>query len=117
MSMQGVGGAGLPPWLRGPAETTRQPESAPARSNGAEAGRAAPPQAQRSAPAPAPLQAPAAAPDAAPEGVDAELWSLLTTEERAHFAHFQAMGGVTYGPGAARPTRPSVQGHRLDLRI
>lgn len=54
---------------------------------------------------------------AMPEGVEPELWSLLTTEERAHFARFAAMGGVTYGPKAAGPKRPFVRGQRLDVRI
>lgn len=52
-----------------------------------------------------------------PEGVEPELWSLLTTDERAHFARFAAMGGVTYGPNAASPERPFVRGQRLDVRI
>ncbi len=53
---------------------------------------------------------------AIPEGVDPELWSLLTTEERAHFARFAAMGGVTYGPESSAK-KPFVRGQRLDLRI
>jgi hypothetical protein len=57
------------------------------------------------------------APDAAPEGVDGELWSLLTTEERAHFSRFAAMGGVTYGPRSTPSSRPLVSGQRLDLRV
>ncbi|MFW6331372.1 MAG: hypothetical protein ACOC3J_06570, partial [Gemmatimonadota bacterium] len=70
------------------------------------------------------VRAPALAPPAGdpgdapiPDGVDAELWSLLTTEERTHFARFAAMGGVTYGPRTQGPAAPPVRGHRLDLRI
>jgi hypothetical protein len=75
-------------------------------------------QAQAAKPQPTPAPAPETADGAVaiPEGVDPELWSLLTTEERAHFARFAAMGGVTYGPESSTQ-RPFVRGQRLDLRI
>ncbi len=116
MSVQGIG-PGAPQWLRAP-ETTSAPKDT------GDAGRAREPQAQPSrvgseatlAVAP-PSPGHATAAGSAPEGVDAELWSLLTTEERGHFARFAAMGGVTYGPGAGTPSRPLASGHRLDLKV
>jgi hypothetical protein len=117
MSVQGIGPGAAPQWLRAP-ETS----SAPQQSEGA--GRAREQQAQPprvgseaalTVAPPSPGHASAAG--SAPEGVDAELWSLLTTEERGHFARFAAMGGVTYGPGAGSPSRPLASGHRLDLKV
>jgi hypothetical protein len=54
----------------------------------------------------------------APRDVDPELWSLLTTEERSHFARSQALGPLTYGraPSAERTQAP-MRGLRLDLRV
>ncbi len=113
MSTQGVGPAGLPPWLRGPVgparDTPRQTGGAGDVRTGGATPRPSPPAAD-AALSPASLASP-------PDGVDPELWSLLTTEERAHFGRFADMGGVTYGPGASRPSRPAVQGRRLDLKI
>ena len=116
MSIHGVGTPGIPAWPRGP-EPTREPGDA----SQAERGGAPAPQAEprTGAKGVAPVM-PETAPESTervPDGVDAELWSVLTTEERAHFAKFAAMGGVTYGPNAKGPSRPMVQGHRLDLRI
>jgi hypothetical protein len=111
MSVHGIGPT-IPDVYRG--EPARRPED----SEGAEAARS-----PRPDPATEQRTVAPAVPDgggdlqSVPEGVDAELWSLLTTEERAHFARFAAMGGVTYGPRADAPSRPPVRGHRLDLRI
>ncbi len=56
--------------------------------------------------------------DAPPPGTDPELWSVLTTEERAYYAKAQSMGPLTYRPGtASSPTAPPVRGGRLDVRV
>jgi len=72
----------------------------------------------------APLRTPAtAAPTAslpveAPPGTDPELWSVLSTEERAYFARAGAMGPLTYGRimTGGEPTLPNARGGRLDVR-
>lgn len=54
----------------------------------------------------------------APRDVDPELWSLLTSEERAHFARSQALGPLTYGRApSTEATQPPMRGLRLDLRV
>ena len=69
--------------------------------------------AQRPAEA-APAAAPAA-PLAAPPHADPELWSVLTSDERAYFVQQELLGSVTYGRGRAAPDAPPV-GQRLDVR-
>ncbi len=55
---------------------------------------------------------------AAPRDVDPELWSLLTSEERSHFARSEALGPLTYGRApAAERTQAPMRGLRLDLRV
>ncbi|HEX3157027.1 MAG TPA: hypothetical protein VHQ45_00790 [Gemmatimonadaceae bacterium] len=58
-------------------------------------------------------------PAAPPSGVDPELWSVLTTDERAFFAKVGNLGPLTYGrsaPAAGAPAAPpAVRGGRLDV--
>lgn len=85
-------------------------------------------QAQR---APAPVAAtpkpaaaaatPAAVTAQAPQGTDPELWSVLTSDERAFFSRVVTSGPLTYSKMAAaaanRPTAmPSIRGGRIDIR-
>ena len=59
-------------------------------------------------------------PAAAPPGTDPELWSVLTTEERAFFAKVGAMGPLTYGRVMTAnqvPTPPASRGGRLDVKV
>ena len=58
-----------------------------------------------------------AVPIEAPPGTDPVLWSVLTAEERRHFAKLQAMGPLTYGPRPAPATPPQVRGARIDLTV
>ncbi len=52
-----------------------------------------------------------------PPGVNAELWSVLTSEEREFFLQDQKLGAVTYGPRQTAPIRPDApRGHRIDVR-
>ena len=68
------------------------------------------------------LAAPAQSlPAEAPAGTDPELWSVLTSEERAFFAKAAASGPLTYGRVAAAvnpmaQAAPAVRGGRLDVR-
>lgn len=55
----------------------------------------------------------------APAGVDQDLWSVLTKEERSFFAKAGAMGPLTYGRSSAAqsPTpAPMPRGGRLDIK-
>jgi len=53
-----------------------------------------------------------------PPGVDAELWSVLTSEEREFFSVSAEMGPVTYGrEQAARHETSLPRGRRLDVRV
>jgi len=54
-----------------------------------------------------------------PAGVDPELWSVLTTEERRFFALTGARGSVTYEPGmgSARESGSAPRGSRIDVRV
>lgn len=120
--MEGIGSAGFPVAPRGPERMHDAERSVPSREPGRLDPGASRTEAASSSVAPA---APAnisteLAPfdgTAIPEGVDPELWGLLTTEERAHFARFAAMGGVTYGPQTNRAGSPFGRGRRLDVRI
>ena len=118
--MEGIGGAGgYGP--RGPERLLETERPGPSRD--AEAARRGATVRQEPAAVPTPsteqvVPEPAAEDGVAmPDGVAPELWSLLTTEERAHFARFAAMGGVTYGPETQSSNRPFVRGQRLDVRI
>lgn len=54
-----------------------------------------------------------------PDGVDQDLWSVLTKEERSFFVKAGAMGPLTYGrfSNAQGPTQaPLVRGGRLDIK-
>lgn len=54
----------------------------------------------------------------APPGTDPDLWSVLTSEERAYFSRARAMGPVTYGQGKLGLAEMSVhRGGRLDVRV
>lgn len=55
----------------------------------------------------------------APDGVDQELWSVLTKEERGFFVKAGAMGPLTYGRSTSpqgAPSAPIMRGGRLDIR-
>jgi len=55
----------------------------------------------------------------APQGVDQDLWSVLTKEERSFFVKSGAMGPLTYGRfSAAQGSTPApmLRGGRLDIK-
>jgi hypothetical protein len=53
-----------------------------------------------------------------PAGTDPELWSVLSSEERAFFAKAGSMGPLTYGHllNSARTDQPVMRGGRLDVK-
>lgn len=56
----------------------------------------------------------------APQGVDADLWSILTKEEKTIFAKTGGQGLLTYTStyaGTGVSAMPIVRGIRLDIRI
>lgn len=52
-----------------------------------------------------------------PQGVDPQLWSLLTAEERSYFARARELGPLTYGRQSAATSQTSIRGARLDVRV
>lgn len=57
---------------------------------------------------------------AAPEGVDPDIWSVLTKQEKIFFARTGGLGILTYAnssSGAGVSAMPIVRGARLDIRI
>lgn len=55
----------------------------------------------------------------APRGVDQDLWSVLTKEERSFFVKMGGFGGLTYGQNASAvgvSNMPIARGSRLDIR-
>ena len=54
----------------------------------------------------------------APVGTDPELWSVLTSDERAFFSKASALGPLTYGriTTGVQSAQPATRGGRLDVR-
>ncbi len=55
----------------------------------------------------------------APAGVDQDLWSVLTKDERNFFVKMGGFGGLTYGQNASAvgvSNMPIARGSRLDIR-
>ena len=68
-------------------------------------------------PATPPTHAPEAGPGA-PDGVNPELWSVLTSDERAFLVQELDIGDLTYGRSRAHSTRPDApRGQRIDVRV
>ncbi len=94
----------------------------PTRPEDAAAGRTIPERPVPAPPTPAAAQQGSAADDAgipieAPPGTDPTLWSVLTAEERRHFAKLQALGPLTYGPRPAAQAQPLARGGRIDMTV
>lgn len=53
----------------------------------------------------------------APPGTDAELWSLLTSEERRFFSKLHETGPLTYGPRTANTPPGLMRGGRIDRTV
>jgi hypothetical protein len=53
----------------------------------------------------------------APQGVDPQLWSILTAEERDYFARSRELGPLTYGRQSSASSPTSIRGARFDVRV
>jgi len=53
----------------------------------------------------------------APQGVDPQLWSLLSGEERDYFARARELGPLTYGRQSSAASPTSIRGARFDVRV
>ena len=52
---------------------------------------------------------------ARPEGVNQELWNVLTADERSFFSQLSSIGSLTYGPRTSSGVSAPV-GQRIDVR-
>ena len=114
MSTNPIGAPRIPAWLS-PAAADRVSE----RGGEAKTGAAQSPDKSASLPtAPAVTETSREVPDAMPPaGVDPELWSVLTTEEREFFGRLRDLGPLTYGRGKTGRQAAPPPGGRLDVRI
>ncbi|MEO7043522.1 MAG: hypothetical protein ABI035_14770 [Gemmatimonadaceae bacterium] len=124
MAINGIGGGGFNPYAAGvtrPNATATRPttsQTLPQSSNGVTASDqksvanaikndAAARNAQLSSPN-------------APDGVDQDLWGVLSKEERSFFMKAGSMGPLTYGRMSSSQTptpAPMLRGGRLDIKV
>lgn len=131
MAINGINGSGFNPYGIGSRPTVATPASTPANapavtpqpaetSNGAsEATNASQRSVADAIKSDAAARAAAVNSTQAPDGVDQDLWSVLTKEERSFFVKAGAMGPLTYGrfsSGQAPTQAPLVRGGRLDIK-
>lgn len=114
MSINGIHGSNIPSLIPpGPDATqSRRAEQRPAT--------AAVPTESRPAGAAEVARVATGLPVHAPPGTDPELWSVLSTEERAFFAKVGAMGPLTYGrvlSGQAATPSHDMRGGRLNVKV
>lgn len=127
MAINGINGSGFNPYATGVTRGSdvggRQPTAPATQRPASDAATATPTSAQRSV-ADA-IKSDAAARAAvidsahAPAGVDQDLWSILSREERSYFVKAGAMGPLTYGrsqPAAGVAQAPLMRGGRLDIK-
>ncbi len=114
MNVYGVGGA---------AQGLALPQMEPARRGETERAPAVParPLAAPTAPAAAPRVLNPTAPalqSETPAGTDPELWSVLSSDERAFFARTAGIGPLTYSHmiHSGQPAAAIVRGGRIDVR-
>jgi hypothetical protein len=119
MAINGIGGGGFNPYAAGvtrpnataPRQTTPQTQNGVAATDqksiaNAIKNDAAARNAQLSSPN-------------APDGVDQELWTVLSKEERSFFMKAGTMGPLTYGRMSSSQTpaqAPMLRGGRLDIK-
>ena len=54
----------------------------------------------------------------APAGVNAELWSVLTQQEKAFFVQQRDLGSLTYSPTRSSPqAMDAPRGQRIDVTV
>ena len=52
----------------------------------------------------------------APDGVNAELWQMLTPDEQSFFANQSILGPLAYGPVQEVSAAAAPRGQRIDVR-
>ncbi len=52
----------------------------------------------------------------APDGVNAELWQMLTPDEQSFFANQSILGPLAYGPVQETSVANAPRGQRIDVR-
>jgi hypothetical protein len=133
MAINGIGGSGFNPYANGIGGSRNVNNTTSATQTPATSALPT----QRPAAAPANGAAPKSIADAikndaaaraeqvnsskAPDGVDQELWSVLSKEERSFFVKAGAMGPLTYGRFTQQAPQQSVsapimRGGRLDIK-
>ncbi|HTR79906.1 MAG TPA: hypothetical protein VMH39_17460 [Gemmatimonadaceae bacterium] len=117
MSINGITNSGLP---LGPGQipTRDGVRSRTSPATGAPSG--APPASTGPSAVTSTGRAPQALPASPPPGTDPALWSVLSTDERAHFAKLGTMGPLTYGRVLSDMRSgqiPSARGGRLDVKV
>jgi hypothetical protein len=119
MAISGIGGGGFNPYATG---VTRPSVSTPRQTNSQTSNGAAVTEQKSLADA---IRHDAAARTAqlnsstAPDGVDQDLWSVLSKEERSFFMKAGTMGPLTYGRRSSSQTptpAPMLRGGRLDIK-
>jgi|SRR5690625_2166434 len=115
MSISGIGGGNIP-------ALDRASILGPTTEGGVEASRPEPkgenPHPSRVGAQPSQAALRGRLPVEAPPGTDPELWSVLTTEERAYYARAQSLGPLTYGRSEVVSAHESIGlGGRLDLKV
>ncbi len=113
---------GLPTPIHDPrASRAEERPAAPLRDRQpAHAGAAAAPAEQMPLPSKLVQRPSAVIPAEAPAGTDPELWSVLTSEERAYFARTASTGPLTYSKMMTQGDRPTAglpRGGRVDVRV
>lgn len=130
MALNGINGSGFNPYGIGsrpavntPATTSIPVQPAPSASTGATNSSTGASTPQRSVAdaikSDAAARAAAVSSAQAPDGVDQELWSVLSKDERSYFVKAGAMGPLTYGRfsnSQAPAQAPLVRGGRLDIK-
>jgi BRCT domain type II-containing protein len=128
MAINGINGSGFNPYGIGSRPTVTTPANTPvparpAQTSSTSSTSSEPATAQHSVAdaikSDAAARAAAVNSAQAPDGVDQDLWSVLTKEERSFFVKAGAMGPLTYGrfSNAQGPTQaPLVRGGRLDIK-
>ena|SRR6185312_8277232 len=131
MAINGIGGSGFNPYANGVANGVSQQRGIAAANTGT-SNESGAPVANTANPAATQSIADAIKSDAnsraaqvnsaqAPEGVDQELWSVLSKDERSFFVKAGAMGPLTYGRFSASQApqsvaTPMMRGGRLDIK-
>lgn len=126
MAINGIGGSGFNPYANGVAQQRNvNTGNSSTQNNNAPVANTANPAATKSIAdaikSDADSRAALVNSAQAPEGVDQELWSVLSKDERSFFVKAGAMGPLTYGRFSSTQApqsvaTPMMRGGRLDIK-